>query len=110
MGGIDTSDMMLYVYLDERRTLKYWKKVVFNVLSGMLLNAYILYKENHFGRNKPLSRLNFNTTIIEDLAREWYEVRDSANKSNEDENTPGSSKIYSVKMSSLFSRCLQGKS
>lgn len=25
-GGIDTSDMMLYTYLDERRTVKYWKK------------------------------------------------------------------------------------
>ncbi|PNF32253.1 hypothetical protein B7P43_G17701 [Cryptotermes secundus] len=26
MGGIDTSDMMVYSYLSERRTVKYWKK------------------------------------------------------------------------------------
>jgi hypothetical protein len=33
MGGVDTSDMMLYTYLDERRTLKYWKKVIFCVFA-----------------------------------------------------------------------------
>lgn len=26
MGGVDSSDQMLYCYLDERRTVKYWKK------------------------------------------------------------------------------------
>lgn len=26
MGGIDTSDMVVYSYLNERRTVKYWKK------------------------------------------------------------------------------------
>lgn len=52
MGGVDTSDMMLYSYLDERRTLKYWKKVVFSILSRMVLNAYILYQENTDGEKK----------------------------------------------------------
>ncbi|PNF29783.1 hypothetical protein B7P43_G10690 [Cryptotermes secundus] len=33
MGGIDTSDMMLYSNIDERRTIKYWKKVCFNIFS-----------------------------------------------------------------------------
>ncbi|XP_023221147.1 piggyBac transposable element-derived protein 4-like [Centruroides sculpturatus] len=27
MGGVDTSDMMLYAYLDERKSIKYWKKL-----------------------------------------------------------------------------------
>lgn len=44
MGGIDAFDMMLYSYLDERRTIKYWKKITFNFFSRMLLNAYILYQ------------------------------------------------------------------
>lgn len=26
MGGVDTNDMMLYCYLDEQRTVRYWKK------------------------------------------------------------------------------------
>lgn len=50
MDGVDQTDMMLYFYLDERRTIKYWKKVTFNILSCMLLNAYILYKEYATGK------------------------------------------------------------
>lgn len=42
MGGIDISDMMVYAYMDERRTVKVWKKVVFSLFSRMILNAYIL--------------------------------------------------------------------
>lgn len=33
MGGVDESDKMLYVYLDERRTVKYWKKLRLTSLS-----------------------------------------------------------------------------
>jgi hypothetical protein len=29
MGGTDTSDMMVYFYLDERRTIKFWMKLFF---------------------------------------------------------------------------------
>lgn len=46
MGGVDVADMMLYTYLDERRTVKYWKKVVFHIMSRMVVNSYILYCEN----------------------------------------------------------------
>lgn len=47
MGGTDTSDQMLYCYLDERCKLKYWRKVAFNMIARMILNSYILYKENN---------------------------------------------------------------
>lgn len=69
MGGVDSSDQMLYCYLDERRTVKYWKKVVFNIFARMVLNAYIIYKENCTG--KQLTRLQFTIEIVEELAREW---------------------------------------
>jgi hypothetical protein len=42
MGGIDSSVIMLYTYLDERRTVRYWKKVAFNIVARMVLNSYIL--------------------------------------------------------------------
>lgn len=45
MGGVDESNKMLYTYLDEQRTVKYWKRVAFNIISRMILNAYIIYKE-----------------------------------------------------------------
>lgn len=47
-GGVNArahaeSDKMLYTYLDERRTVKYWKKVAFNIINRMVLNAYIIF-------------------------------------------------------------------
>lgn len=69
MGGVDGSDMMLYTYLDERRTVKYWKKVVFYILGRMVLNAYIIYKENTNGT--VMSRLKFTSSIIESIEQDW---------------------------------------
>jgi hypothetical protein len=47
MGGIKSSDMMLYTYRDESWTVHYWKKVALNITARMLLNSYILYSENY---------------------------------------------------------------
>lgn len=68
MGGVDSADQMLYCYLDERRTLRYWKKVAFHIFSRMLVNLYILYKLN---TDKPLSRLAFQVSVIEAITQEW---------------------------------------
>lgn len=73
MGGIDTSDMMLYAYLDERKSVKYWKKVVFNVMGRMVLNSYILYKQQC--TEKPMSRYDFMVSIIEYVSDEWLPHR-----------------------------------
>lgn len=73
MGGIDHFDMMLYQYLDERRTVKYWKKVAFNIFARMVLNSYVIYKDsctqNHM---KPISRYQFIVSIINSIADEWF--------------------------------------
>ena len=58
MGGIDGNDMMTYFYLDERRTVKFWKKVAFNMIVRMVLNAYLLYLENNNGGK------NYYTAIL----------------------------------------------
>lgn len=72
MGGIDAFDMMLYSYLDERRTVKYWKKVTFNFFSRMLLNSYILYQETCKKRStKPLDRYQFIVSVIQTVGDDW---------------------------------------
>lgn len=71
MGGIDTNDMMVYSYLDERRTVKYWNKVAFNIISRMTLNAYIIYKETCSQTKKPMSHYQFLVSIIDDIGHEW---------------------------------------
>lgn len=65
MGGIDGTDQMLYTYLDERKCLKPWKKVIFNIIGRMMLNAYVLYKVSN---EKPNSRYGFMTDVIDALA------------------------------------------
>ncbi|KAG8294857.1 hypothetical protein J6590_093475 [Homalodisca vitripennis] len=73
-GGIDTSDQMLLCYLDERRTLKDWRKVTFNIMARMVLKViYLLYKENNGG--KILSRYDYIAEIIDELADEWLASR-----------------------------------
>lgn len=74
MGGVDGSNKMLYTYLDERRTLKFWKKIVFNIFGKMVLNSYIIYKENSTG--KKMSRFQFISSIIETIEKEWLDVKD----------------------------------
>lgn len=77
MGGIDHFDMMLYGYIDERRTVKYWKKVTFNLFGRMVLNSYIIYKENMTNANyKPMSRYQFIVKIIESIEKQWLDDTD----------------------------------
>ena len=75
MGGVDEPDKMLYAYLDERRTLKYWKKVVFKIFGRMMLNSYILYVTNT--TEKKMNRLKFTSKIIDDIEKEWMNNKDS---------------------------------
>jgi hypothetical protein len=49
----------------------YWKKVAFNIIAGMVLNSYIIYKENYRGPDKLNSRYNYTGSIIETLGDEW---------------------------------------
>lgn len=82
MGGVDVSDQMLYQYLDERRTLKLWKKITFNIFGRVILNSYILYKLNS---TRPLSRLDYIISIIEHIEKEWLKTKNS----RPNDNSPG---------------------
>ena len=77
MGGVDASDAMLYSYLDERRTVKYWKKIAFNIFSRMILNSYIIYKQNLSAGCNTMSRLDFTIKIVDALSKEWLEEKNS---------------------------------
>lgn len=74
MGGIDGNDQMFYQYLDDRRTLKIWKKVTFNIIARMMLNSYIIYHNN---TDKPLNRLHYTVSVIEDLAKDWLALQEN---------------------------------
>lgn len=46
MGGVDGSDQMLHQYLDDCKSIKFWKKATFNIFARMILN-YCLQKNEH---------------------------------------------------------------
>lgn len=66
---IDESDKMLYTYLDERRSVKYWKMVAFNKINCMVLNVYIIYKDRVEG--KAISGLDFIWNTIFKIECLW---------------------------------------
>jgi hypothetical protein len=75
MSGIDSSDMMLYTYLEERWTVPYWKKVASNITARMVLNSY---KENYGRPGKLKFRYNYTVFLIKSLVEEWLALKDNA--------------------------------
>ena len=73
MGGVDQSDMMLYAYLDERRTLRYWKKVCFNIIGRFVVKSYIIYKQNT--DEKVMNRYKFTVKLVEELAKDFIDSK-----------------------------------
>lgn len=118
----DESDKMLYANLDERRTCKLWKKVVFNIFGRMVLNGYILYKSNTTEKTMP--RLKFTSAIIGQIEEEWMTFRNMEIEESTPmpsfglEKLPGrnlrqcavcSSRKYGIKRSNLICcRCKKG--
>ncbi|KAG8290302.1 hypothetical protein J6590_085347 [Homalodisca vitripennis] len=73
MGGVDGHDQMLHQYIGDRRSAKFWKKLTFNLLSRMILNSYILYKQN---TTNPMTRLKFLVTLVDSLSAEWFDFKE----------------------------------
>ena len=69
IGGVDLNDMMTSFYGDNGKSVKMWKKVVFNLLQRFLINLYILHTKNT--TDTPVtSRLRFTESVIESLSEE----------------------------------------
>lgn len=66
MGGVDRSDQMVSYATFSARTLKWWKRVIFHVLSLAVLNSYILYKHVTADRVPMLHRV-FRKKLVEQL-------------------------------------------
>ena len=80
MGGVDLNDMLTSFYSDNRKTVKLWKRVVFNLIQRYVINAYILYMQNT--SDGPIkTRLQFTESVIDSLANEYKDVH-RANQKN----------------------------
>ncbi|XP_004211900.1 piggyBac transposable element-derived protein 4-like [Hydra vulgaris] len=74
MGGVNLGDAQLYVYLSERKTIKWTTKVAFSLFGRAILNSYLLYKLNTIER-KPMSRISFMMAVVESLAGGYQPVK-----------------------------------
>jgi hypothetical protein len=105
MGSFDSSEMMLYSYLDERQTMPYWKKVAFNSIAMMVSNSYILYMENCRGSGKLKSRYNYNVFTTERLGKEWLALKETAGA----DYSQGPQELRKLPEKKVSKHCLQHK-
>ena len=66
MGGVDLSDEVSKYYTTERKTVKWWKKLFIHILTLLLTNAFILFRQQqHEEGSCILSHQAFLTQVID---------------------------------------------
>ena len=68
MGGVDRADQLMAYYCIPRKTIKWYKKVVFYLLDVSILNASILYNMNNV--NNKMNLKTFRESIIRSWAKQ----------------------------------------
>ncbi len=64
MGGVDLCDMFMALYRIDKRSKKYYLRIVYYFLSVCCCNAWIIHKTNaKLLGNRPLSLREFNTSL-----------------------------------------------
>lgn len=53
MGAVDRHDQMVRSYAIDRKSQRWWVRLVVNFLDAIMVNAYIIYKENFKIMNMP---------------------------------------------------------
>ena len=61
MGGVDKADQYSAYYSFSKRSVKWWKKLMFWLLEVAIVNSYILYKATV---DNPLSHSNYRWKLI----------------------------------------------
>ncbi|KAJ8951408.1 hypothetical protein NQ314_007679 [Rhamnusium bicolor] len=67
MGGVDRQDQLMSYYPCERKTLRWYKKILFHILQMLLLNLYLLFKKF---TNSRMSIYDFRLQIVGGLVPE----------------------------------------
>lgn len=65
MSGVDRQDQLMSYYPSERKTIRWYKKLLIHILQMGINNAHILYNQNHIG--PKLTLLQFRLEIIRGL-------------------------------------------
>ena len=68
MNGVDLADQHAVYYSFIRKTVKWWRKVVFWLVETAVVNSYILYKETV---PNPMSHMAYRRSVVESLASRY---------------------------------------
>ena len=74
MGGVDLSDMHIYMFLDKRRTVRWDKEVFFTSLGRLILTSVILHQQNT-NHEKKLNQHNFMIQLVKGLIWDYQQNR-----------------------------------
>ena len=97
MAGVDRSDQMMAYHPLRRRTLKWWKKVFFHLLTLTVIQSQILYNKAGRGRHLPLR--DFIIDLGSSLAKLYFQDR------GQDENKAPPVPLQEQRENRLTSRC-----
>ena len=61
MGGVDKADQFGVYYSFDRRSVKWWRKLMFWLLEVSIVNTYILYRETVVS---PMSHADFGRNVV----------------------------------------------
>ena len=67
MGRVDKSDQITDQYSSEIKTVKCWRKIVFNLISRTTSIAYIRYAQNKTITERKMTHLDFQVALVECL-------------------------------------------
>lgn len=90
--GVDISDQMSSYYTTLRKSVKWYKKVCFEIMLGTsVVNALVVYNCYGNGRNKPLNMLAFREKIVEGLLNDTEQIDGADNRNPEKKRKRGKS-------------------
>lgn len=67
--GVDLNDQYVSYYSLNRKTMKWWKKMFFNLVARALVNAYVIYNKSSNNTGRKLRFLQFLMTCGEELVQ-----------------------------------------
>ena len=71
MGGVDRADQMAGVYELDRKSLKWWKKVLYRMLNFAAVNSWVIFKQlQRDGSRTPF--LSFLVELAETLVQHGH--------------------------------------
>lgn len=87
MGAVDKTDMLLSFVESVRKTLKWYKKLIFHLLDLTVLNSNVLYDITS-GKNVPIA--DFQLQLVKDIIAKHQKIkpRASTSRKSDDGHSP----------------------